>query len=287
MGGPCTVRLYAPSEDAGQQAAFRAEAEVRRIEQKYSRYRPDSVLSVINTQAHAGWGVAVDDETAALLDYAQAVWEQSDGVFDVTSGVLRRAWDFKSGHLPDSGLLARTLAATGWDKLRWQRPLLYFGLPDMELDFGGLGKEYAADCAATQCRNSGIQHGLVELGGDIAVVGPHPDGSPWMIGIRHPRQTQSAVASIPLAHGGIASSGDYERYMLVEGRRYCHILHPQTGYPVVSDIAGVTVVGPSCLIAGSATTVAMLKGAAAPAWLDSLALPWLLINAQGERIYAD
>jgi thiamine biosynthesis lipoprotein len=169
----------------------------------------------------------------------------------------------------------------GWEKIRWQRPRLVLPLAGMQLDFGGYVKEYAADRVAALCREHGLRHGLVDLGGDLAVVGPHPDGSPWRVGIRHPRAPEGAIACVALAAGGIATSGDYERCMLVDGKRYAHILNPKTGWPV-AGLASVSVAASHCLIAGTASTIAMLKGARqGPRWLDRLGLPSLRVTADG------
>ena len=126
-------------------------------------------------------------------------------------------------------------------------------------------------------RAQGIEHGFVELGGDIAVIGPHPDGSPWRIGVRHPRKPDTALAMLELYEGALASSGYYERSITVDGLRYGHILNPKTGWPVQS-LASVSVVAPQCLLAGTATTVAMLKESAAKDWLQMLELPYLAVT---------
>jgi FAD:protein FMN transferase len=279
MGGPCELQLYAGSPAQAREAIAAGEAEVRRLETKYSRYREDSVTGTIN-RAAGGAPVEVDPETARLLDYAQTAWQQSQGVFDLTSGALRRAWDFKAKRVPSQAQINAVLRDVGWAKLRWLAPSLH--LPaGMELDFGGVVKEYAADCAARAMAAAGIAHGLAELGGDIAIVGPHPDGSPWQVGVRDPRDPERAIATLELAQGAIASSGDYERYFESGGRRYCHILDPRSGWPA-QGLAGVSVVAPQCLVAGTASTVAMLLGAIeGPRWLEQLGLPHLCIGADG------
>jgi FAD:protein FMN transferase len=278
MGGPCELQAYAGQEPAG--AFALGEAEVRRLERKYSRYRDDSVASRVNRGAGDPAGTAVDEETAALLDFAQTTWQQSGGLFDISTGALRRAWDFRSGRLPAQAQVDAALAQVGWQRLRWQRPRLT--LPaGMELDFGGVVKEYAADCAARVLRDAGARHGLVNLAGDIALLGPHPDGAPWQVGIQHPRDSSRAIATIELATGAIATSGDYERYLEVGGRRYCHLLDPRTGWPVEGQ-ASVSVAADLCLLAGAAATVAMLKGPAeGPAWLEQLGLPYLCVASDG------
>ena len=282
MGSVCEVRLYAADSHQAQTVAGIAQAEVRRLEKIYSRYLDDSVTTRINRSAGEARGVEVDAETAGLLDYAHAAWEQSEGLFDITSGVLRRVWDFKTGRIPSQDEVDETLQLIGWSKVRWQRPHVSLPLKGMELDFGGYVKEYAADRAAQACLDAGARHGFVELGGDIALIGPHPDGAPWEVGIRNPRNPDIAIARIALGSGGIASSGDYERYFERDGKRYCHILNPLTGWPVTS-LAGVSVVAEQCLIAGTATTIAMLKGTEeGPQWLKDLGLRHLYIDASGK-----
>jgi FAD:protein FMN transferase len=272
MGSRCEIRLYAPSEEPAGACARAAIADVLRLDAKYSRYRNDSVTVAINRVAAAGGAVDVDAETATLLDYAATCFEQSDGLFDLTSGILREAWSADRRELPDTDALERLLARVGWDKVRWQCPRLVFGIPGMEIDFGGVVKEYAADRAATLCAEAGLSHGLVDLGGDIKIIGPHPDGTPWVVGIQHPRNPDAVMATFDLFHGAIATSGDYERFVEIDGRRYSHILSPRTGLPV-RGLAGVSVTAPECVVAGSATTIAMLMEDRGPEWLREVGLP--------------
>ncbi len=282
MASPCELRLYAATHSQADIAAKLAQDEVLRIERTYSRYREDSIVSRINACAGTE-PIAVDAETAALLNYAAAAYEQSDGLFDITSGVLRRAWDFKSGQLPTEKNLKDLLPLVGWDKVQWLEGRILLTQPGMQLDFGGFGKEWAADTAARICKDQGISHGLVELGGDIHAIGPHPDGSPWLVGIRDPRNPESAITVIPLQQGGLASSGDYERYMLIDGKRYSHILNPKNGWPVMESFASVSVLAPLCLLAGTGATVAMLKGAGQGLqWLAALGLPYFTVDAAGK-----
>jgi thiamine biosynthesis lipoprotein len=142
-------------------------------------------------------------------------------------------------------------------------------------------KEYAADRVASLCRQRGTWHGLVDLGGDLAVVGPHPDGSPWRVGIRDPRRRDAALLCVDVFGGGVATSGDYERCMVVDGVRYGHVLDPRSGWPV-DGLASVSVLASHCLIAGTASTVAMLKGRVeAPRWLEALELPHVRLDRDG------
>lgn len=281
MASPCSLHFEADSDLVAEVAASDAMDEVRRIEERYSRYRPESELSRINAAARDGGEAEVDAETAALIDFAFAAYEKSGGLFDISSGLLRKAWNFDVAALPARETIAPLLARIGLDHVRWQNPMIGFARPGMELDFGGVGKEYAVDRAVEVLRSYGITHGLVDLGGDIGVTGPEPDGTPWSIGIANPRQPDDLLASVPLAAGGLAGSGDYERFIEVDGRRYCHILDPRTGMSV-QGLSAVSVIAGTCLAAGAIATTAMLKGCEGPAWLASLGLPYLCVDAAGE-----
>jgi FAD:protein FMN transferase len=280
LGSDCTLQLFAPNRSLAQDAAVAAEREAARIEARYSRYRDDSELSRINAVAKTGGSVSVDAETAGLLDYAYACYRKSGGLFDITCGVLRRAWNFSSGKLPRDETIAALLPRIGLEKIQWCRPKLTFTMPDMELDLGGIGKEYAADRAATQCGAMGVQHGLIDFGGDIRLIGPRPCGKPWRIGIRHPRSSTVPMAVVELGSGAIATSGDYERFMEVGGQHYCHILDPRTGQPA-QGLRSVSVIGDDCLVAGSLATIAMLKGRDGIDWLRALGVRHVFMDERG------
>lgn len=279
MGSPCQIRLYASSLERATEWVAPAISEIYRLEKKYSRYDSTSYLSKINASAGQG-DFCLDEETISLVNYADQAYWQSDGLFDVTSGVLRTVWNFKSSVLPGASEVERVLPFIGWDKLSLVGNNLC--LPaGMELDFGGFVKEYAADAAVSQCLAAGIPSALVELGGDVAIAG---DAQPWKLGIRHPRESHRSLASIELSSGALASSGDYERFCLIDGERYSHILNPLTGWPVKAP-GSVSVLADSCLVAGTVSTVAMLHGEAqCLEWLDEIGLPYLCVFTDGSIV---
>jgi thiamine biosynthesis lipoprotein len=276
MASQCEVQLAARDEVHAQQLAAPAIAEVRRIETAYSRYLDDSIVSRINRAAGGDW-TEVDAETEALFTYADSVFTASGGLFDITSGVLRRAWNFRQARLPDPQLLKNLCTLIGWDRVERAPGRIRLPQQGMEIDFGGFGKEYAADRAATLL---GQQNGYVNLGGDLRVMGPQLDGSAWQIGIQHPRKEDEVVATIAIASGALATSGDYERYIEVDGRRYCHLLDPRSGYPV-GHFQSVSILAPVAIAAGCYSTVAMLKQGEAIDFLDASGLAYLAIAADG------
>jgi thiamine biosynthesis lipoprotein len=196
--------------------------------------------------------------------------------------VLRRAWNFRRDppRVPSPAELAALLPLVAWADVEWDERSVRLRRAGMEIDFGGIGKEYAADRAATILLDHGLRHGFVDLGGDIRAIGPQPDGTPWRAGVRHPRVAGAAVAAFDLSEGALATSGDYERYFDVDGKRYCHILDPRTGMPV-RHWQSISVAAPLCVVAGSCATIAMLRGEGAASFLDAQGVAWLGVAADG------
>jgi FAD:protein FMN transferase len=282
MGTRCALHICAAT-DAGAATAFAAAlAEVERIERKYSRYDRRSFVSAINERAAAGQSITVDDETAALLDYAYACHAKSDGLFDISAGILRQCWNFSSGQLPDVASVRALLPRIGLTKIEWHRPKLHFRASGMEIDLGGIGKEYAVDRVASVLGDLGVTRGLIDLGGDMVVLGPHPDGQPWAIRLRHPSRVDEPLATATVRRGALATSGDYERCIEIAGRRYSHILDPRTGWPV-EGLSSVSVLADSCMVAGSIATIAMLKGCDGAAWLNSLGVAHYWVKGDGRQ----
>ena len=280
MASRCEIRLAATDETEARRLAAFAIDEVKRIEAKYSRYRPDTVVSRINAAAGRDW-IECDDETLDLFAYADALFAASGGRFDITSGVLRRAWNFSQPRVPDAAQLAPLLALIGWGEVEREGQAIRLPRAGMEIDFGGFGKEYAADRAGTVLAGLGVTHAYVELGGDIRVLGPQPDGTPWSIGIQHPRASEGTIAAIEVASGALTTSGDYERYFDAGGRRYCHILDPRSGNSV-DCWQSVSVLAPVATAAGSYATIAMLLEDEAIAFLDTAGVAYLAVDRHGQ-----
>jgi len=279
MGGGNEITLAAPNAAAAEQGFEAAIREVLRIEEKYSRYRPESLIGMINASA-GGAPILCDEETSHLLDFADHLYRQSGGLFDITSGILRRAWNFSTPALPGDDLLRELLPLVDWPRVERSGAAIRLPQAGMELDFGGFGKEYAADRAAALLIQQGFGHGYVNLGGDLCAIGPQPSGAPWLIGIADPRQPGKIIASIPLTRGALATSGDYEKFFDLDGQRYCHVLDPRTGYPV-SHWRSVSVLAPLCVAAGSFSTIAMLKKDDGLAFLASTGVSYLAVDQQG------
>jgi thiamine biosynthesis lipoprotein len=279
LASACEIRLEGDDEVAVGLAARRAIDEVRRIERKYSRHRSGSIVSCINAAAGSIRTTDVDAETAALLDFATYLHILSDGLFDVSSGVLRRAWNFNMARLPDRTAVSALLPLIGWSQVSWKNRRIVLPRTAMELDFGGFVKQYAADRAMASLLASGQRHGYIRLGGDVRVVGPRADGRPWRFDIVHPRREGVTIATIGLCEGALAITGDYKHGFDLDGRRYCQVLDPRTGWPV-STWASISVTAPACAAAGALSLIAMLKGAQALDFLATQGASYLAIDTR-------
>lgn len=281
MGTRCCFHVHATTEETARQAVFAAAQEIFRLEGKYSRYEPGSYLSKINEIGRSGTEICVDNETAYLLDIALEWHLESGGLFDITSGALRKLWHFKMTRLPTEEEVANVLSVCGLQKLHWAKPHLEFSVPGMELDLGGIVKEYAADRAAAMLIENGATGALVDLGGDICVVGATPENVPWTVGIRNPFRQDRPIALVQIGSGGVATSGDYERFFELNGTKYSHALNPLTGWPV-ECCASVSTVSDTCLDAGRQSTIALLMGTDGAGWLERQRAEYLMITEAGE-----
>jgi len=225
MGSPCEVLSEADDESLAKDLIDAIAAEAWRIEDKFSRYLPDNVVDRIN--GSDGESIEVDDETANLLDFATSLYDMSSGRFDITSGVLRKAWVFDgSDKIPDDKLVQSILETVGWEKVSWDRPNLALR-PGMQIDFGGIGKEYAVDKAAGLVVEKSNASTLLNFGGDVIATGSPADSKGWQVGIEAlETSTRKADRVIRLSQGALATSGDARRFVLKDGVRYGHILDP-------------------------------------------------------------
>ena len=265
MASPCELVLPQADRPRALELGERVAEEAWRVERKFSRYRNDSVIGWIHR--NRGTVLSVDSETASLLDFAAHCYVLTDGLFDVTSGVLRRVWKFDgSDRVPAEAEVAQLLPLVGFSKVKWERPFLT--LPEgMELDFGGFGKEYAVDRAFEILVHEGVAPFLINFGGDLRAEGRPPRGK-WYVGIERPDTEKQAAALLELERGALATSGDSYRFVLKNGVRYGHVLNPLTGWPVVGAPRSVTVAGGSCTEAGLLATAALLQGVNAERFLQ-------------------
>jgi thiamine biosynthesis lipoprotein len=263
MASPCQVLIDAPQTLATQALFESISQEAWRIEKKFSRYRDDNLMHRINQHKHC----ELDPETQSLLEFAQQCYELSDGLFDVTSGVLRKAWNFKTmASLPPQSAIDALLPFIGFNKIIHHGNTLE--LPQgMEIDLGGIGKEYAVDKCWQILKQACPYPFLINFGGDLRVSGVRQNGQSWRSGVENPNGTQP-TAVIDIKHGAITTSGTAMQHFTHNGVRYGHILNPKTGWPVSNPPLSITVAANSCIEAGLLSTLAMLQGENARTFLE-------------------
>ncbi|QIR16114.1 FAD:protein FMN transferase [Shewanella aestuarii] len=265
MASPCELLIQGHDEQIARQMLTMAFDEAKRIEQKYSRFIASNLVGKIN---HAqGEPVSIDSETLQLLEFAKQCYQLSDGAFDITAGPLMQLWRFDGKHaIPNSADIHLALGLVGFNKIEFSASQIKMPV-GMSLDFGGVCKEYAVDRTAQLLAQRWPTYSvLVNFGGDIACPISNNDG--WQVGIENPQQLDNAAGLLTIKQGALATSGTTRRYIEVKGKRYGHIINPQSGYPVEHAPLSVTVLGPNCIAAGMLSTMAMLKGAEAEAFLQ-------------------
>lgn len=231
------------------------------FEARYSRFIPDSLIGQINAAAGKHW-VEVDPETDALFNLCQEMIFFTRGVFDPTALPLIRLWNWKANPpvVPDAAAIRAAQELVGWRKLERRRGGIFLPREGMCLDLGGIGKEYAVDRVLTLVSQRGIRDVLVDFGADVRVQGEPPERGAWHIGLEDPTKPGKVWVGVAVTHHAVATSGDYLRHFLHQGRRYGHILDPRSGYPVNNGVLAVSVIAPHCTVAGILSTSACVLG---------------------------
>lgn len=262
LGTSCDIQYAAPADEsralAFEQAAV---AWVTAFEAKYSRFRPDSLISQVNAAAGKAW-VAIDPEMEAMLQLCDTLHFMTQGVLDPTMLPLIQLWDYKAAQprVPTREEIAAARELVGWKRVERAPGKVFLPVAGMALDFGGFGKEYAVDRVAQLAVEHGIVSALVDFGHDLRAIGGPPGRPAWHIGLENPLKPGTVSGSIAVIGKGVASSGDYIRGFTLGGRRYGHIIDPRTGWPVAHGCLQATVIAGTCLQAGVLSTTAFVLG---------------------------
>ena len=247
LGTIVEITIVSADESKGQKGMEEAFAEIHRIEALMSYYRPESEVSRINN-APAEQKVEVGEELFRLLQHAQTISQLTGGAFDITFTPLWQLWGrcAKKGRLPSPEEIREAKGLVDFRQIKLSEGTheVELGKAGMRVNLGGIAKGYALDRTGRVLKNAGLDNFLVNMGGDILAMGEGREGKGWRIGIRHPRRPQELTGMLRIGNGCVLTSGDYERYFEIEGKRYHHILDVRTGYPVDS-CSQVTVVAPN------------------------------------------
>lgn len=261
LGTRCRVLVVEPTRAAADAYFDHLLDWIADFEAKYSRFLEGSLIGQINAAAGRNW-VETDPETDRLFQLCADLHFFTRGAFDPTALPLLRCWNWKANPpiVPDEETLRAARALVGWNKVQRRPGAVFLPTAGMGIDLGGIGKEYAVDLAVSMAAQHGIQNVLVDFGQDIRAQGVPPGRPAWHVGLENPRQPGTCWGSVAVLNHAVATSGDYLRHFVHQGRRYGHILDPRTGYPVENDCLAVSVVAPSCTTAGILTTTAFILG---------------------------
>ena len=262
MGTAVEMALEGTDDTRLRQAMDDAYREMTRLSDMMNHYNPQSVVSAINDAA-GRQPVAVPPELMQVLKMARAVSERTHGAFDITVGSLK-GWRFNPEHpeMPTPAQIKAQLSRVNYRDVILDEAAgtAFLKQPGMRIDLGGIAKLYILDAGMQVLKRNGVEHAMLNGGGDVEVMGTI-QGHPWRVGIRDPRAPEQLLAAVELTRGFVASSGDYERYFMRNGRRYHHILDPRTGYPtqgphgvtlVADDLDRVNGLGAAIMVLGAA-----------------------------------
>jgi FAD:protein FMN transferase len=258
MGTVFRVCLYSEDETHALACFESAFDEIERLEETFSKFRSSSEVSRINRLASQR-PVTTDGEVFGLLEKAQSYSRRTDGAFDITVGPLMRAWGFfrAEGRLPASEELSTAREKTGFEKIEIDPAsrTARFAVPEMEIDLGAIGKGYAVDRVAAVLSEAGIETALIDAGSStIFALGAPPDCVGWTVHVPDPLERSRPLSTVTLRDQSISTSGNYERFFEVSGKRYGHIIDPRRGVPVEGVLQ-------ACLLAPSATMSDALSSA--------------------------
>lgn len=265
MGTTWSVRYVRTQDLADAEVASAMEAALDQVVRQMSTWLQDSLISQFNL-AQPGTIIQLPAEFVTVLSKALAVAAQTDGCFDPTMGALVDLWGF-GPHItqdlpPSQSLIQQVLQESGWKKLQFdsvRRELKQSG--KLTLDFSGIAKGFGVDQAAGALRALGLQHYLIEVGGEFYGDGIRPDGQPWWVALERTAEAARMDEYVVAVHGlGVATSGDYRRYFEHHGQRYAHTIDPQTGWPVAQAPVSVSVLASSCMEADALATALTVMG---------------------------
>jgi FAD:protein FMN transferase len=287
MGTRVSVELWADDEVAGNKLIAEVLALYRHIDDDMSTYKPDSEISRINARASAQ-PVVASRELYDLIARALDLSALSAGAFDITYESVGYLYDFHAHRHPSEAEIDARLPRIDYHLviLDPATHTIRFAQDGVRINLGGIAKGYAVEQAAALLRRAGVEHAVLNVGGDTRVLGDRR-GSPWIVGIRHPRLATEVVTRLPLVDEAISTSGDYERFFEEDGRRYHHIINPTTGEPT-EGILSTTVIGPDATMTdGLSTTLFVLGVDAGLKLIETLPeYEAVIIDSSGELSYS-
>ena len=262
MGSRWDITLVAKDSLTAEQYIDTVIAEVSRIENLISDWKPQTQVAQVNGNAGIR-PVKVDREVFELAQRALHLSQITGGAFDISFAAMDRIWKFDGSmtEMPSAEMIKKSVEKVGYKNIILDsiNSTIFLKLPGMKIGFGALGEGYAADKCRDLMLAKGIRAGIINGSGDMSTWGKQPDGRYWEVGISNPVRKGAILAAVPLKQGAVVTSGNYEKFVVFNNKRYSHIINPATGYPA-TGLTSVTVFGPSAETANGFSTSMMVLG---------------------------
>jgi thiamine biosynthesis lipoprotein len=262
MGGRFDITIVAKDSLTAEQNIDEVIAEITRIEYLISDWKPTTQISEVNQNAGIR-PVKVDREVFELTQRAIHFSEITNGGFDISFAAMDRIWKFDGSmtEMPSAEAIKKSVEKVGYKNIVLDsvQSTIFLKLKGMKIGFGALGEGYATNKCRTMMRAKGIEAGIINGSGDMSTWGKQPNGKDWNIGITNPYDTDKLIAVVPINNGSVTTSGNYEKFVVLNGKRYSHIINPATGYPA-TGLCSVTVFGPNAETANGLSTSLMVLG---------------------------
>jgi thiamine biosynthesis lipoprotein len=288
----CTITVVSPTKEKAQEAIEAGFGEIKKLEILLNYFSGDSEISAINKAAGSN-AVKVSSETLDIMQKTLKISELTNGAFDPTIAPVISLWPFSNKTLnnpvPSREIVEKALALVNYKKITVnpETAEIHLNNRGMEIDLGGIAKGYAADRAVQAIKGTGVSAALVAVAGDIRGFGMSSAGNVWKVGIQNPRADEEnprpwedVIATISLKDRAVSTSGDYQRFLIKEGKRYHHILDPRTGYPAENNIMSVSVIAPEGYVTDSLSTAIFVMGISkGMRLLDSMGVDGIIIDS--------
>ncbi len=279
FGRSCQLTIDGPENNC-QDLANLATEELKRLESKFSSYHDGSIISQINQAAGTGSYTALDGESRSLLEYATTLWSQSNHLFDPTTRLLQNCYNEAGELCASESQLQSMLSLVGWSHMKLSEDGALLENKGMIIDLNSCVCAYAVDSVRRLLVKRGVESAMIELDQDVVTIGRQTDGANWLVGVRHPQGSRTAIARLKVNSKGFTRRGDFEHHVKIGGENFGRGLSPVDGHPI-PGLLSVMVVADSCLTACSAASIARLRTEqAAMQWLEELGMPWMAIDRE-------
>ena len=279
FGAQCNIRFYYIGEERAREIIDVIDLELTRLDSLLNYFSEISLVAELNREKR----VRAPGDIIYLFSISDSVSRLTGGLFDITVAPLLETWGFytREKTLPSQAAVEQAMELVDYGKLRISNDSIIMG-PGMRVDLGGIAQGYAVDRAALILRQRHVKSAIIDIGGEVLAIGRAPRGRPWRVGIQNPRG-QGVIETIELENAAVSTSGDYEKFFIIEGKRYPHIVNPKTGTPA-QTFASVTVIAQNATYADAMSTAIAIMGPAGVRFLDSLEIQGIIYYEENDSL---